>query len=653
MSDSGSDTVNTNTAVKHDISSITESSNIPTYIKANTTPRQTHYSPYTNNNKLYKSVQSPYSNANINSFTTTITQPPQVPSYAASQAAYIPQSPAYVYSPSPYSNTQYSPGHYSPTHYSPTHYSNTVNNNNVNSSSHLSPVRNFSNIIPQSPRIDTIQSINQRIENLQRNGRINQLLKHVNKTNKNNSSKRNSVQYTDSSKSQSINSNTFNSMRLLKDNTNNNLNQPTQLIDKLLRRKYILRLLHNNIIVSGKVYNKTNDGLTINLCNVYIDKNDILVNIKDIENKPRLSNLSNYINNLLIDNDDLNIHINICNEQLKQAGNSNNGSIDNSDILNKYSIGDNIKCIILYINPYTYDIQGSIDQSLCKHNSDNHILGLHKQVDNNKDNNKLISISSKSLSQSPPTYIQSPHIHNSNSITAYSPSYTTTNDTTITRTLPPVYNTPYGFPSTTSTTVTSTTRRSKYKTINNTISKQIQRNELFNVYNGYTILCSIYSIQDSSNKQTLMQYTIIDDRYTADSLRVLQNNSWARDSVLRGISYAKRSLFDQSMKCYNYALDIQPRFVQAYIARGAAYVLMNQLQQAIIQFKTALTIDNNNTYAKQYLDDAEKRLKLQENNDISNTTNDNTIERKKRTYQHNIRNTKVKQSKLNSKVQEM
>lgn len=41
-------------------------------------------------------------------------------------------------------------------------------------------------------------------------------------------------------------------------------------------------------------------------------------------------------------------------------------------------------------------------------------------------------------------------------------------------------------------------------------------------------------------------------------------------SVMKGISLAKRGSFENAMKCYKHALEIEPMFAEAYVARGAA-----------------------------------------------------------------------------------
>lgn len=77
---------------------------------------------------------------------------------------------------------------------------------------------------------------------------------------------------------------------------------------------------------------------------------------------------------------------------------------------------------------------------------------------------------------------------------------------------------------------------------------------------------------------------------------------------MKGISLAKKGSFDNAMKCYRHALDIDPNFTQAYVARGAAYVLQGQLKQACAEFEHALQIDPQQAYALTYLQAAKDKL---------------------------------------------
>lgn len=48
---------------------------------------------------------------------------------------------------------------------------------------------------------------------------------------------------------------------------------------------------------------------------------------------------------------------------------------------------------------------------------------------------------------------------------------------------------------------------------------------------------------------------------------------------------AKKGQFDNALKCYAHALEIDPNFVHAFVARGAAYLLMQQIDKAAAEFE--------------------------------------------------------------------
>ena len=45
------------------------------------------------------------------------------------------------------------------------------------------------------------------------------------------------------------------------------------------------------------------------------------------------------------------------------------------------------------------------------------------------------------------------------------------------------------------------------------------------------------------------------------------------------------------MKHYEYALHVDPRIAEAYVARGAAYANQGMLSKAVIEFETALRME--------------------------------------------------------------
>ena len=123
-----------------------------------------------------------------------------------------------------------------------------------------------------------------------------------------------------------------------------------------------------------------------------------------------------------------------------------------------------------------------------------------------------------------------------------------------------------------------------------------------------SIMINAYDIDD---KGSLLSASKNRSSESYMDLRTTQNKNWASDSVKRGIVFSKAGDSENlilACKCYAHALEIDPTFVDAYIARGAAYVLLNRLQDSIKEFRIALKYDPENVNAKKYLTIAEERI---------------------------------------------
>lgn len=55
-----------------------------------------------------------------------------------------------------------------------------------------------------------------------------------------------------------------------------------------------------------------------------------------------------------------------------------------------------------------------------------------------------------------------------------------------------------------------------------------------------------------------------------EAMRRLQNQEWAEQRLERGIGFAKEGKFNEALRCYNEAIELVPKFADAYTARGAA-----------------------------------------------------------------------------------
>ncbi|KAF9294881.1 hypothetical protein BGZ74_011063 [Mortierella antarctica] len=71
-----------------------------------------------------------------------------------------------------------------------------------------------------------------------------------------------------------------------------------------------------------------------------------------------------------------------------------------------------------------------------------------------------------------------------------------------------------------------------------------------------------------------------------------------------GISYAQNGQIEEAVKAYSQAVQIDHKYIDAFIARGCVLVNMSKFRQAIMDFRQALALDPSNPLAQQFLDSA-------------------------------------------------
>lgn len=79
-------------------------------------------------------------------------------------------------------------------------------------------------------------------------------------------------------------------------------------------------------------------------------------------------------------------------------------------------------------------------------------------------------------------------------------------------------------------------------------------------------------------------------------------------SVAQGISFAKQNNYQEAMKCYAQALEVDPKHRDAFVARGAAYANQNMLEAAVKEFQMALSIDPTDPNAQKYLNATRQKV---------------------------------------------
>ena len=95
-----------------------------------------------------------------------------------------------------------------------------------------------------------------------------------------------------------------------------------------------------------------------------------------------------------------------------------------------------------------------------------------------------------------------------------------------------------------------------------------------------------------------------------ENMRSVQNRKWGEQRLERGIEYAKEGKYVDAIHCYNEAIELVPKYAEAYTARGAALVKMGKEKEGIASFETALRIDPHTPNAKQYLEKAKGLMNI-------------------------------------------
>jgi hypothetical protein len=450
-----------------------------------------------------------------------------------------------------------------------------------------------------SPRLDAIPSISMRIEQLQRCGRAMQLMKNVAECNSGQSTL-NSVQ--NSSKTPSYNYSAPNSSVLANSSKNALLS-----IDRFLRRRNIFGLLDADFIVKGIIYNKTSLGLIITITEI-LDKSlssaensEIMAENSEIvggnlegnsADLPRLSTLSENSYENLQDLADLCIQgechyaeigelagkfpQNLTNHEISlqlsmnrsstsgensantetSAGNSGFPSLDG------YSIGDSVLALVISVDNFGEKVYLSMNNARIRQITTKFTLGPYKLAETEQNSTNSVVLSNN---------FEAPSV-------------------------------PYGFPLLNSA--------GKYKSSPAQLTKPrtkrathnfVSNLRLSSVFKNPATLDSMIKVYNlNENGSLLGRNSFPGEEFSFKSLRFAQNQAWAKESVVKGISLAKKANYDSAMKCYNHALDIEPNFVQAFVARGACYVLQGEYDKAVKEFDQALKLDPKQPYAKDY-----------------------------------------------------
>ncbi len=93
-------------------------------------------------------------------------------------------------------------------------------------------------------------------------------------------------------------------------------------------------------------------------------------------------------------------------------------------------------------------------------------------------------------------------------------------------------------------------------------------------------------------------------------LRNEQDKIWADKSVKKGIALARAGKHVAAVECYDAALKVCHRHLDALTARGAALANIGKLHAAVVAFEMALAVNPMDANATKYLEATRKKLAL-------------------------------------------
>ena len=503
---------------------------------------------------------------------------------------------------------------------------------------------------PSSPRMDSIHSVSLRVEQWQRLGRVQAMMKtahaHAAVSVVSAAAAGGSGGGGGSGLGGSLprRLSTSSSVRLPVDSR-----EPLLTIDRYLRRRYLLRILDSDMIVRGVVYNKTSVGLIITITQIETD-----IHSTDRTATIPLPTLSSQWPDSKVEDDMRELEeLEIRGEchlseiqgggiaggsgEVKGSGGDDSGG---GGMLSGFDVGDCVRCLVISVDVHSEKVYLSMHNARLKGaaatGSDR--LGPYRDINHSPAIKPLLpptthretegatqypTISNllSSLSTPQPT---APHPSTSTASTAPSPySFMSTPS-------PASLPVPYGFPSfkrqgSNNVAAAGSTLSSPLSTyaVPSVLARKrrvrpsnylqwLRSQPLFLNPAGLSILLTAYAINQHgslSSPPTPPPALPAATPTLSAHLRQLQNTQWAKETVARGITLSRNGSYANAMRLYQHALEIEPNYVEAVVARGACWVLQGQLRRGKEEFERALEMDASNAYARKYLDACNERLK--------------------------------------------
>ncbi|KAJ8327949.1 hypothetical protein QVD99_006318 [Batrachochytrium dendrobatidis] len=120
--------------------------------------------------------------------------------------------------------------------------------------------------------------------------------------------------------------------------------------------------------------------------------------------------------------------------------------------------------------------------------------------------------------------------------------------------------------------------------------------------NTVNLFVQEYGIVDWQSLLYQRQRESVDDKgIDYLSLRDLQNKDWAISCANDGIAAARKGNDSSAMRKYNAALDMDPKCVDALVARGAMLANQGRLDRALVDLKHAVLLNPRHENASRYL----------------------------------------------------
>eukprot|EP01083_Nonionella_stella_P085868 238223_1 len=324
---------------------------------------------------------------------------------------------------------------------------------------------------------------------------------------------------------------------------------PSRLIDDEVRRRKTYLALRSEMVVVGLVCNKSDDRICIQIHEVFPTSTD------DHSNSSSSRRLSPFMSNLA--------ELDIQGEcDISEIGTDSTGD----HLIEQFTIEDCVKALILSVDAQACQIHLSMNQHRLLTSTSAHQLGIVAKLDE---------------AEEPTKYGFNPADRSDSYGQAR--SYNS---------LAPGRDEPVHSSDTLS---------------NSSWIEMVKEHHLFRNPFGVKIMAKAYEVD---NRGSLLHADIIEPSGMYRELLDAQNVDFAKKSVSNGRALLNlpTPAYANALKCFQHALEIAPKFIEAHLARGDVFLLTDDLENASKCFRIVLKLDAENIEAKDGLDEIERKL---------------------------------------------